>query len=58
MYTIEELEILKSALEGDIIYQKKQLETIDDVRFEVWLEDTQKLHKKVVSQLTSLNLKL
>ena len=50
-----ELEILKTALESDIIYQKKQLEEISeygggDIRFEIWLDETEKLHRKI-SQL-------
>lgn len=63
MLTIDEMEILKSALEGDIIRQKKFLEELaeeggSDIRFEMWLDDTQRLHRKVTLKLMDMKAKL
>lgn len=47
MYSAEELEIIKTALESDIKFQKEQLDEIgNDLRFAIWLSETDKLHKK------------
>lgn len=56
---IQELEIIKSALECDINHQKKTLEEMyaeggSDIRFEMWLEDTEILYKKVVKKLSTM----
>lgn len=54
LYSIEELEIIKSALEQDIIHQKKQLEeVVNDIRFELWLFNTEDLYKKVTKDLAA-----
>lgn len=57
--TIQELEIIKSALEGDIIRQKQTISEMaedggSDIRFEMWLEDTEILYKKVVKKLMTM----
>ncbi|PLR72240.1 hypothetical protein [Bacillus sp. UMB0728] len=44
--TIRELEILKAALEGDIIRQKKS-EKADHPEWKQWLQDSEKVLKKV-----------
>lgn len=56
MFTIDEMEIIKSALELDITHQKKFLAELaeqggSDIRFEMWLDDTEILYKKVRSEL-------
>lgn len=51
MYSLDELDIIKTALEGDIIRQKKEIEEIDDIRFQKWLFDTEELYKKVSNEL-------
>lgn len=52
---INELEIIKSALECDINFQKKQLKEIgNDIRFEMWLDDTQLLHKRISTHLMEM----
>jgi hypothetical protein len=48
--TIRELEILKAALEGDIIRQK-EAENRDHPSWKNWLEDSEKLLKKVNKRL-------
>lgn len=58
MFNIDELEIIKASLEGDIVLQKKQLEEIDDIRFEMWLLDTQEIHKKVSIELMNRKAKV
>ena len=63
MLTIDEMEILKSALEGDIIRQKKFLDELaeqdgSDIRFEVWHDDTIRLHKKVALKLMDMKAKV
>jgi hypothetical protein len=47
---IRELEIIKAALEGDIIRQK-QSDNADHPAFKQWLEDSEKLLKKVSRQM-------
>jgi tRNA nucleotidyltransferase/poly(A) polymerase len=47
---IRELEIIKAALEGDIIRQK-QNDNADHPAFKQWLEDSEKLLKKVSRQM-------
>jgi hypothetical protein len=47
---IRELEILKAALEGDIIRQK-EAENRDHPAWKHWLEDSEKLLKKVNKRL-------
>jgi hypothetical protein len=47
---IRELEIIKAALEGDIIRQK-QSEKCDHPAWKSWLEDSEKLLKKVNKRL-------
>lgn len=47
---IRELEILKSALEGDIGYQRNSPKK-DEPAFKAWLEDSEKLLKKVSKKL-------
>ncbi|MGD6876891.1 hypothetical protein [Bacillus infantis] len=44
--TIRELEILKAALEGDIIRQKNS-EKADHPEWKQWLQDSEKVLKKV-----------
>jgi hypothetical protein len=51
--TIRELEILKAALEGDII-QQKESENRDHPTWKHWLEDSEKLLKKVNVKLFDL----
>lgn len=63
MLSIEEMEIIKSALEGDIIRQKKFLKVLEeqggsDIRFEIWLDDSQRLLKKVSLKLMDMKAKL
>lgn len=48
--TIRELEIMKAALEGDVIYQRDSINK-DKPQFKEWLEDTEKLLKKVSRKL-------
>lgn len=47
---IRELEILRAALEGDIINQK-QSDKLDHPAFKEWLVDTEKLLRKVTMRL-------
>lgn len=59
MLTIDEMEIIKSALEGDIARQKEYLNELaeqngSDVRFEMWLDESQQLLKKVSSKLFNM----
>lgn len=54
--TIRELEILKAALEGDIIRQK-EAENRDHPAWKLWLEDSEKLLKKVSKKLMGEKLK-
>jgi 2-keto-3-deoxy-galactonokinase len=54
--TIRELEIIKAALEGDIIRQK-DFERRDHPAFKEWLEDTEKLLKKVSNKLFTTKAK-
>lgn len=49
--TIRELEIMKAALEGDIIRQK-ECEKVNHPAFKAWLEETEKLLKKVTNKLS------
>lgn len=48
--SVKELEIIKAALEGDIIRQKESIHK-DHPAFKEWLSDTEKLHKKVQRKL-------
>lgn len=48
--TIRELEIIKAALEGDVIRQKESQKR-DQYEFKLWLEDSEKLLKKVNRKL-------
>lgn len=48
---IRELEILVAALEGDIIRQKESNKR-DEPAFKAWLEDSEKLLKKVRLRLS------
>ena len=62
MLTINEMEILKSALEGDIARQKDYLDEMSeqggsDVRFEMWLDESQRLLKKVSLKLFDMKAK-
>lgn len=62
MLTINEMEILKSALEGDIARQKDYLDEMadqggSDVRFEIWLDESQRLLKKVTLKLFDMKVK-
>lgn len=62
MLTINEMEILKSALEGDIARQKDYLDEMSeqggsDVRFEMWLDESQRLLKKVTLKLFDMKVK-
>jgi len=50
MDTIRELEIIKAALEGDIIAQKNN-DKLDHPAFQSWLEDSEKVLKKVSRKL-------
>lgn len=59
MLTIDEMEILKSALEGDIMRQKEYLTKLtedggSDVRFEMWLDESQRLLKKISVKLMDM----
>jgi hypothetical protein len=47
---IKDLEIIKSALEGDIIRQKES-EKAEHPAFISWLDDTEKLYKRVCNEL-------
>ncbi|UOE58221.1 hypothetical protein [Cytobacillus oceanisediminis] len=47
---IRDLEIIKAALEGDIIRQKES-ENADHPAFQEWLKDTEKLLKRVSIQI-------
>ena len=54
MFTKEELEIIKTALAGDIVHQNKILGTIrpeQKEEFQNWLKGTEKVYKKVSKQL-------
>jgi hypothetical protein len=57
MITLDDLEIIKSALEGDIIRQK-QSENAEHPAFKKWLEDTIKLHKKVSNEIIARKAKI
>jgi hypothetical protein len=46
-FDTKELEIMKAALEGDVIRQKKHIETIDNIEFQKWLVDTEQLLKTI-----------
>jgi hypothetical protein len=48
--TIRELEIIKTALEGDIIRQKDSHKR-DQYEFKLWLEESERLLKKVSLKL-------
>lgn len=48
--TARELEILKAALQGDIIRQKES-DKAEEPAFKAWLEDSEKLLKKVTRKL-------
>lgn len=50
MLTIRELEIMKAALEGDIIYQRNSTNK-DKPEFKSWLKDTERLLTKVSRKL-------
>jgi uncharacterized lipoprotein YehR (DUF1307 family) len=51
--TIRELEIMKAALEGDIIRQKES-EKMDHPAWKHWLEDSEKLLKKVSMKIIEM----
>jgi hypothetical protein len=57
LITLDELEIIKSALEGDIIRQKENKKA-DHPAFQKWLKDTEKLHKKVANELITRKAKI
>lgn len=62
MFTEHELEILKTTLECDIMHQKKSLQQIEenggsDIRFEMWLEDSKQLFRKVTLMLSDMKTK-
>ncbi|WP_370222024.1 hypothetical protein [Cytobacillus sp.] len=57
MITLDDLEIIKSALECDIIRQK-QNEKADHPAFKKWLADTEKLHKKVSNEIITRKAKI
>jgi len=48
--TIRELEIIKAALEGDVIAQRKS-DKLEHPAFQDWLNDSEKLLKKVSRKL-------
>lgn len=50
--TIRELEILVAALESDVI-QQKESDKRDEPAFKAWLEDSEKLLKKVRLRLST-----
>jgi hypothetical protein len=54
--TIHELEIIKAALEGDIIQQKNN-PNVDHPAFKEWLKDTEELLKKVSRKLYEMKAK-
>jgi hypothetical protein len=54
--TIRELEIIKAALEGDIITQKDSIHK-DHPAWKHWLEDSEKLLKKVSIKLFEMKSK-
>jgi 2-keto-3-deoxy-galactonokinase len=54
--TIKELEIIKAALEGDII-QQKESDKAEHPAFKEWLKDTEKLLKKVSRKLFEMKAK-
>lgn len=63
MLTINEMEIIKSALEGDVIRQKEYLAELarqdnSDIRFEAWLDDSQKLLKKISIKLMNMKARV
>jgi hypothetical protein len=57
MITLDDLEIIKTALEGDILRQK-QSENVHHPAFKKWLIDTEKLHKKVANELITRKAKI
>ena len=57
--SIREVEIMKAALEGDIIYQKRQRLVLeyqgrDVAPFEDWLKDSEELLQKTNNYLSKL----
>ena len=54
--TIKELEIIKAALEGDIIRQRKS-ENAQHPAWKNWLEDSEKLLRKVSKKLFEMKAK-
>jgi hypothetical protein len=56
MLTIRELEIIKAALEGDIITQKDNIPN-DHPAWKHWLEESEKLLKKVSRKLFEMKSK-
>lgn len=54
--TIKELEIIKVALEGDII-QQKQSENRDHPDWKEWLADSERLLKKISVKLIEMKAK-
>jgi hypothetical protein len=56
MLTIRELEIIKAALEGDIIQQKDNIHK-DHPAWKHWLDDSEKLLKKVSMKLAEQKAK-
>ena len=57
--SIREVEIMKAALEGDIIYQKRQILVLgyqgrDVAPFEDWLKDSEELLQKTNNYLSKL----
>lgn len=57
--SIRDVEIMKAALEGDIIYQKKQITKLgyqgrDTVPFEDWLKDSEELLQRTNTYLSKL----
>ena len=56
MTIVRELEIIKAALEGDIIRQKNH-EKKHQPAFKAWLEDSERVLKKVHKKLMNERLK-
>jgi hypothetical protein len=56
LLSIRELEIIKAALEGDIIQQKESIHK-DHPAWKHWLEDSEKLLKKVSRKLFEMKSK-
>lgn len=54
--TIKELEIIKAALEGDIVRQRKS-ENAEHPAWKSWLEDSEKLLKKISKKLFEMKAK-